>query len=166
MTPKLLSAFSQNGAALPNAPMMTPPSAGPIARPMLTPTPLLATAAARSRLGTRLGTTDCHAGAVNAAPAPRLTRALGTEVLSRGSILRAGTTQVSPTSRTGMAIVGCCRNGDTAIRREFRDEPSLCAQVPRPKRPHHSKERPLTLADGRYFLISRCTRRARRHLTS
>src|SRR5215472_8701820 len=40
----------------------------------------------------------------------------GTEVSQPGSTLRTGTTPASPTSRTRMAIVGCCRNGATAIR--------------------------------------------------
>jgi hypothetical protein len=38
-------ALSQNGAAIPKAAMITPPSAGPIARLMLTPTLLAAIAA-------------------------------------------------------------------------------------------------------------------------
>jgi len=52
MTPKLLNALIQNGAAIPSAPITTPPSAGPIALEMLMPTPLLATADASSCLGT------------------------------------------------------------------------------------------------------------------
>src|SRR5262249_54270944 len=38
ITPKLLNPFTQNGAAIPNAPASTPPKAGPIARLMLIPT--------------------------------------------------------------------------------------------------------------------------------
>jgi len=52
ITAKLLKALIQNGAAMPSPPMTTPPSAGPIARLILTPTPLLATAAAKSCFGT------------------------------------------------------------------------------------------------------------------
>jgi hypothetical protein len=52
MTPRLLNALIQNGAAIPTAPMTTPASAGPIALLILTPTPLLAAAAARSCFGT------------------------------------------------------------------------------------------------------------------
>src|SRR5712675_516835 len=52
ITAKLHTALSQNGAAMPNPPITTPPSAGPIALLMLTPTPLLATAAAKSCFGT------------------------------------------------------------------------------------------------------------------
>ncbi|WP_198959222.1 VOC family protein [Bradyrhizobium canariense] len=43
----------------------------------------------------------------------------GAEGLLWGSTLRAGTTLVSLTSRTQTEIVGCCRNGVTAIRREL-----------------------------------------------
>ena len=39
----------------------------------------------------------------------------GTEALQLGSTQRTGTTRASPTSRTRMAIVGCCRNEVTAI---------------------------------------------------
>src|SRR5277367_829683 len=68
MTPKLLKASSQKGAAMPTVPTMTPPSAGPIARLMLIPTLLAATADGKSAFGTRLATTDCQAGAVIAVP--------------------------------------------------------------------------------------------------
>ncbi|SRR6266436_7301377 len=70
ITAKLLNALIQNGAAMPSPPMTPPPRAGPIAPLMLTPTPLLVTAALRSCFGTNCVTTDCHAGVVNAAPAP------------------------------------------------------------------------------------------------
>src|SRR5580693_5330578 len=68
MTPTLLKASSQKGAAMPSAAMMTPPSAGPIARLTLMPTLLAATADGKSAFGTSLATTDCHAGAVMAEP--------------------------------------------------------------------------------------------------
>lgn len=68
MTPMLLTASSQKGAAIPSAPTMMPPSAGPIARLTLIPTLLAATAPGRSCLGTSLETTDCQAGAVIAEP--------------------------------------------------------------------------------------------------
>ncbi len=52
MTPMLLNALSQNGAAIPAAPAMTPPSAGPTARLTLMPRLFAATAEDRSDLGT------------------------------------------------------------------------------------------------------------------
>ena len=63
-------ALSQNGATMPKAEIIAPPSAGPIAREMLTPTLLAAMAAERSSLGTSCGTTACQAGEVNAPAAP------------------------------------------------------------------------------------------------
>ena len=68
MLPRLLKAFTQNGAAMPKLPVSTPPRAGPTARLMLMPTLLVATAAGSSVLGTSCGTINCHAGATNAAP--------------------------------------------------------------------------------------------------
>jgi hypothetical protein len=68
MTPTLLKASSQKGAAIPSVPMMIPPSAGPIARLTLMPTLLAATADGKSGFGTSLATTDCRAGAVMAEP--------------------------------------------------------------------------------------------------
>ena len=68
MTPTLLKASSQNGAAIPSAPTRTPPIAGPIARLTLMPTLLAATAEGKSALGTSCATTDCQAGAVMAEP--------------------------------------------------------------------------------------------------
>src|SRR5262249_38069114 len=44
----------------------------------------------------------------------RCPRARGMDISHPGSTLGVGTTQVSPTSRTPMAIVGCCRNGAIA----------------------------------------------------
>ena len=54
MTPTLLNALSQNGAAIPSAPTRMPPSAGPTARLTLMPTLFAATAADRSDLGHEL----------------------------------------------------------------------------------------------------------------
>src|SRR5271165_3591295 len=68
MTPALLNALSQKGAAIPNALIRTPPSAGPIARLTLMPTLFAATAGDKSDFGTSWGTTACHAGAVRAEP--------------------------------------------------------------------------------------------------
>ena len=48
MTPKLPPRAGPERAAMPNPPITTPPSAGPIALLMLMPTLLLATAAAKS----------------------------------------------------------------------------------------------------------------------
>jgi hypothetical protein len=70
MMPMLLMALSQNGMAMPDAAMISPPSAGPTARLMLMPTLLAATAGGRLCRGTRPGTMACHAGAVSAAAAP------------------------------------------------------------------------------------------------
>ncbi len=47
-----------------------PPNAGPIAREMLTPRLLSATAGRSSGFGTSSGTIDCQAGAASAAPMP------------------------------------------------------------------------------------------------
>ena len=69
MTATLHMALTQNGAAMPRATIMTPPSAGPSAREMLTPTLLAAIAAGRSSRGTKSGTTVCQAGEVSAAAA-------------------------------------------------------------------------------------------------
>src|ERR1700684_2771578 len=66
ITPTLLTAFTQNGAAMLDAAVITPLSAGPTARLTLMPTLFMATAAGRSSRGTSRGTTDCHAGAVTA----------------------------------------------------------------------------------------------------
>src|ERR1700677_429534 len=66
MTPTLLTALNQNGAAIPRATTMKPPSAGPTARLTLIPTLFRATALGSSGLGTSCGTTACQAGAVTA----------------------------------------------------------------------------------------------------
>src|SRR5579859_4578943 len=69
-TPRLEIALIQNGETMPSAAIATPPSAGPIAREMFTPTLLAATAEVKSSLGTSCGTIDCHAGMVSAPAAP------------------------------------------------------------------------------------------------
>ena len=66
MTPRLLTALNQNGAAIPSGATITPPKAGPTARLRLTPTLLAAIAGLRSDLGTNCGTTACQAGNVSA----------------------------------------------------------------------------------------------------
>src|SRR3954464_9092404 len=66
ITPTLLNASSQKGAAIPNPAIITPANAGPNARLMLMPTLLAATAGDKSSLGTRSGTIDCQAGASHA----------------------------------------------------------------------------------------------------
>jgi hypothetical protein len=70
MKPRLLHALTKNGDAIPNAPMSTPPRAGPIAR--LTFTPALFAAIAPSRLlrGTNVGTIDCQTGYMSAVVTP------------------------------------------------------------------------------------------------
>ena len=70
MTPSVLMALSQNGAARPERPITMPASAGPIARLMLMPTLLSEIAACRSSRGTSVGTMACQAGAMSADPAP------------------------------------------------------------------------------------------------
>src|SRR5512136_2542502 len=70
MTPRLLKALIQKGAAMPRAAVMTPPNAGPTARLILMPTLLAVTATGKSALGTSWGTTDCQAGATAAEAAP------------------------------------------------------------------------------------------------
>ena len=66
ITATLQIALSQNGAAMPSATMMRPPSAGPSAREIFTPTLLAAIAAGSSSRGTSCVTTDCQAGEVSA----------------------------------------------------------------------------------------------------
>src|SRR5579863_10608789 len=66
MTPKLLTALMTNGAAIPSGPMIAPASAGPTARLKLNPTLFADIALGSTSLGTRLGTTACHAGEVSA----------------------------------------------------------------------------------------------------
>src|ERR1700675_1789393 len=68
MTPALLNALSQNGAAIPKAPIRAPPNAGAMARLTLMPTLFAATAGDKSDPGTSWGTTACQAGAVMAEP--------------------------------------------------------------------------------------------------
>ena len=68
MTPRLLNALTQNGAAIPIAPASNPPIAGPTARLTLMPTLFAATAAGSSGFGTSSATTACHPGAVTAEP--------------------------------------------------------------------------------------------------
>ena len=70
ITATKLSALKTNGQARPSAVITSPPSAGPMARAMLMPTPLSATAWASSGLGTRSGVMACQAGAPRAAVVP------------------------------------------------------------------------------------------------
>ena len=49
---------------------------------------------------------------------------IDTEALQLGSTQRTGTTRASPTSRTRMAIVGCCKNGVTASHNVLSKPPS------------------------------------------
>ena len=58
--------LAKNGATMPNAEIITPPSAGPRAREMFTPTLLAAMPADKSSLDTSNGTTACQAGVVSA----------------------------------------------------------------------------------------------------
>lgn len=67
MLARLLKALIQNGAAMLKPTVSTPPSAGPTARLMLTPTLLTTTAAGSSCRGTSCGTIDCQAGPTSAA---------------------------------------------------------------------------------------------------
>src|SRR4051812_7573217 len=69
MTPRLLKAFTQNGADRPRLLAITPPSAGPIARLTLIPMLFAAMAGPNSVLGTSCGTTACQAGDVKATAA-------------------------------------------------------------------------------------------------
>jgi len=68
--PRLATALAKNGATMPNAEIAAPPSAGPSAREILTPTLLAAMPTGKSSFGTSCGTTACQAGAVNAPAAP------------------------------------------------------------------------------------------------
>ena len=94
MTPRLLIALTQKGAAIPKSPMMLPASAGPTARLMLTPTLLAATAGMRSCAGTSSGTIACQAGAVSAPPAP---------IRNIKSKSRVGVTWPNPTRAANIA---------------------------------------------------------------
>src|SRR5580693_4215338 len=69
-TERLEIALIQNGETMPRPAIAAPPSAGPIAREIFTPTLLAATAEVKSSLGTNCGTIDCHAGRANAPAAP------------------------------------------------------------------------------------------------
>ena len=68
--PRLEIALIQKGARMPKLEIVTPPSAGPSAREIFMPTLFAAIAAGKSSFGTSCGTTDCHAGMVNAPAAP------------------------------------------------------------------------------------------------
>ena len=68
--PILKIALIQNGRAIPNQAIIAPPSAGPSAREILTPTLLAAIAGDKSCFGTSRGTTACQAGTVRAPAAP------------------------------------------------------------------------------------------------
>src|SRR4029077_7403747 len=70
ITPRLLTAFSQKGAAMPAPRMMTPASAGPMTRLMLTPMLLSAMAEESDAGGTSSGVMDCQAGVSTAASVP------------------------------------------------------------------------------------------------
>src|SRR5262249_35699264 len=66
----VLKALTQEGAAMPSAPIAKPASAGPTARLRLKPTPLRATAARSSSLGTSCGTMACQAGIARTVATP------------------------------------------------------------------------------------------------
>src|SRR5215470_1280662 len=124
ITPTLLSALIQNGAASPATPMMMPASAGPTARLMLIPTLLSATAGGSSSRGTSCGTIACHAGAISAAPAP--TR----NVKARSS---AGVTSPRPTTSANPAVSRVSATC-TAISRRRRSRMSASAPAGSPRR--------------------------------
>ena len=73
MTARKLTALNKNGDASPSVAIATPASAGPMARLTLMPTLFKATADASSGRGTSCGTIACHAGLINAVPAPSAT---------------------------------------------------------------------------------------------
>src|SRR5437868_9299245 len=62
ITPTLVTALTQKGAAIPTAAAIAPPNAGPTARLMFTPTLFMAIAGGKSLRGTSIGTTACQAG--------------------------------------------------------------------------------------------------------
>ena len=66
---RLLIALIQKGSTTPPRTVRAPPKAGPIARLMLNPTPLAATAGIRSFRGTSSGTMACQPGVPSAVPA-------------------------------------------------------------------------------------------------
>ena len=65
--PRLLPAFTQNGAAIPNATVVRTPKAGPTARLTLTPTPFAATASRQVLPGDKPKYDRRHRGAVSGA---------------------------------------------------------------------------------------------------
>ena len=67
ITPRLLTASNQNGAAIPKARMTMPARAGPMTRLMLTPTLFAAEADESAGFGTSCGPIACQAG-VSSAP--------------------------------------------------------------------------------------------------
>src|SRR5262249_37246832 len=71
MMPRLLTALSQNGAAIPMAAVIAPPNAGPTARLTFMPALLAAIADGRSVRGTSCATIACQTGAVSAPTTPR-----------------------------------------------------------------------------------------------
>ena len=70
MTARNETALIRNGQATPNAMMMAPAMAGPMARLMFMPTACSATAGCRCSRSTSFGMIDCHVGDMMAVPTP------------------------------------------------------------------------------------------------
>ena len=108
ITARKLTALSANGQARPRTVMIRPPSAGPMARAMLMPTPLSATAWVSSGRGTRSGVIACQAGApmavmvpsrkVNRSRSPGVTRSAAT-ITARSTATAAAVTWRASSSR-------------------------------------------------------------------
>src|SRR5258705_4847908 len=117
MTPKLATALIQSGAGIPGAAVTARPSAGPIARLMLNPMLLMATACCRSWRGTSCGTIDCQAGAASAPPAPirkvKISKLIG--------VTRSRTTSAAKTALTAVVATS------TPIRKRRRSMMSASA---------------------------------------
>src|SRR5579863_6274840 len=106
---------------MPSAPIIKPANAGPMARLILKPTPLRATAARSSSFGTSCGTIACHAGIVRTVAIP------DTEinVSSQLGVIQSSHTKVA--NRAAMATAAIC----ITIRRRRRSTMSANAPAGR-----------------------------------
>src|SRR5436190_13018470 len=106
MTPRLLNALIQNGAATPRTVAVPPPRADPTARLTFMPALFAAIAEDKSLLGTSCGTTACQAGDVSVTAV--LLRKVKTKILvgvvrsrqtTTANSVAVIVTQISPISR-------------------------------------------------------------------
>ncbi len=110
MTPRLLKASSQKGAAMPRLRITTPASAGPRTRLILTPTLLVATAEESALAGTSSGTIACQAG---------LSMAPRDASRNKNQSSTVGVTSCSVTSAANNAETAVVRISSAKIRRRL-----------------------------------------------